>query len=78
MTYYILMDNDTVEDIWDENILGEESFGTFYAGNGFVALNNMVIREPEALESIAIIDEKKNSYSVEEFLELIKKWKIMS
>ena len=78
MTYYILMDNDTVEDIWDENILGEESFGTFYAGNGFVALNNMVIREPEALESIAIIDEKKNPYSVEEFLDLIKKWKIMS
>jgi hypothetical protein len=38
----------------------------------------MVIREPDALESIAIIDEKKNPYSVEEFLDLIKKWKIMS
>ena len=78
MTYYILMDNDTVEDIWDENILGEESFGTLYTGQGFQAFHNMVMREPEALESIAIIDEKKNPYSVEEFLDLIKKWKIMS
>ena len=78
MAYYILMGNDTVEDIWDENILGEESFGTFYTGNGFKAFHNMVVREPEALESIAIIDEKKNPYSVSEFLDLIQKWKIMS
>jgi len=78
MTYYILMDNDTIDDIWDENILGEESFGTLYTGHGFKAFQNMVIREPIALESIAIIDEKKNPYSVEEFLDLIKKWKIMS
>ena len=72
------MNSDTVEDIWDENILGEESFGTFYTGNGFKALDNMIMGEPEALESIAIIDEQKNPYSVSEFLDLIKKWKIMS
>ena len=72
------MDNDSVEEMWDENILGEESFGTLYTGQGFQAFQNMVIREPRALESIAIIDEKKNPYSVEEFLDLIKKWKIMS
>jgi len=78
MTYYILLEKDSVEDIWDENILGEESFGTFYTGNGFKALNNMVIRQPELLETTSIIDEKKNSYSVGEFLELISKWKIMS
>ena len=41
MTYYIVMDNKVSEDLWDENILGEESFGTFYAGNGFKALNNI-------------------------------------
>ena len=78
MTYYILMDMDTIEDIWDENILGEESFGKFYIGSGYKALTNMINKEPEVLESIAIIDEKKNPYSVEEFLELISKWKIMS
>ena len=78
MTYYILLDNDSIESIWDENILGEESFGKFYVGSGYKALTNMINREPEVLESIAIIDEKKNPYSVEEFLELISKWKILS
>jgi len=78
MTYYILLDNDSIEDIWDENILGEESFGKFYVGSGYKALTNMINREPEVLESIAIIDEKKNPYSVEEFLEIISKWKIIS
>ena len=77
MTYYILLDNDSIEDIWDENILGEESFGKFYVGSGYKALTNMINREPEVLESIAIIDEKKNPYSVEEFLELLSKWKII-
>ena len=78
MTYYILLDMDSVEDIWDDNILGEESFRTFYTGNGFVALNNIVMEKPELLESVAIIDEQKTSYSVEEFLDLLKKWKIKS
>ena len=83
MTYYILLDNvynamDTMDDIWDENILGEESFGRFYTGNGFKAFQNMVVREPQILETITIVDERKNSYSIEEFLDLISKWKIMS
>ena len=77
MTYYILLDMDTIEDIWDENILGEESFGKFYVGSGYKALTNMINKEPEVLESIAIIDEKKNPYSVEQFLELLAKWKII-
>jgi|TARA_R110000822_G_scaffold93744_1_gene215508 hypothetical protein len=78
MTYYILLKDDSVEDIWDENILGEESFGTFYTGNGFKAFNNIVQRQPELLETVTIIDEKKNSHSVTEFLDLVGKWKIMS
>ena len=78
MTYYILLDMDTIDDIWDENILGEESFGTFYTGNGFKAFKNMIIKEPDVLESIAIIDEKKDSYLVEDFIKLISEWKIKS
>ena len=78
MTYYILLDMDTIEDIWDENILGGESLGKFYIGSGYKALTNMINKEPEVLESIAIIDEKKNPYSIDEFIELISKWKIMS
>ena len=43
MTYYILLEGDSKNAIWDENILGEESFGTFYTGAGFKALNTMVM-----------------------------------
>ena len=78
MTYYILLNNDTVKDIWDDNILGEESFGKFYVGNGFLALDNIANKKPEVLDTVTIMDEQKNEYSVEEFLKLISKWKIMS
>jgi len=78
MTYYILLKGDSVDDIWDNNILGEESFGTFYTGNGFKAFDNIVTTNPDLLETVTIIDEKKNKHSVSEFLDLITKWKIMS
>tara|TARA_R100001377_G_scaffold85327_1_gene71632 strand:+ start:1065 stop:1304 length:240 start_codon:yes stop_codon:yes gene_type:complete len=79
MTYYILLENDSiVDDIWDDNILGEESFGTFYTGNGFKAFNNIVVRQPHLLKTVVILDEQKNTYSIEEFLNLIQKWKIMT
>ena len=78
MTYYILLEGDSTNDIWDDNILGEESFEKFYAGNGFIAFDNIINKKPEALETVRIIDERNNSYSVEQFLELISKWKIMS
>jgi|TARA_B100000035_G_C20846857_1_gene485619 ssDNA-binding Zn-finger/Zn-ribbon topoisomerase 1 len=71
------MDNKTPEDLWDENILGEESFGKFYTGNGFTALNYIIQKKPEALDSIKIIDEKRKSYTVTEFLDTVKDWKIM-
>tara|TARA_R100000951_G_scaffold115468_1_gene123617 strand:- start:434 stop:676 length:243 start_codon:yes stop_codon:yes gene_type:complete len=77
MIYYILMEGETEADLWDENILGEESFGKFYTGNGFIALNKMVQSEPEALQNVKIIDEKKKSYTITEFLDIIRKWKIM-
>ena len=79
MTFYLLLSGDSEKDvIYDTNVLGEESFGTFYTGNGFKALNNIVTEQPELLETTTIIDEKKKSYSVSEFLDLIGKWKIMS
>ena len=78
MTYYIVMNQDKIsEDLWDENILGEESFGKFYTGNGFTALTYMINKTPEALDGVAIIDERGSKYSVTEFLDTAKKWKIM-
>ena len=77
MPYYILLEGDSKQSIWDENILGEESFGTFYTGNGFKALNSIVMSESHLVETVTILDEKNQSYSVEEFVKLISKWKII-
>ena len=62
----------------DENILGEESFGTFYTGAGFKALNTIVMSESHLVETVKIKDEKNQIYSIEEFVKLISKWKIRS
>ena len=79
MTFYLLLSGDDEKDaIYDTNVLGEESFGTFYTGNGLKALNNIVVRQPNLLKKVTILDEKKNQYSVEEFLNLIQKWKIIT
>ena len=77
MMYYILF-NEKSEDLWDENTLGEESFGTFYTGLGYIALNKIVQTEPELLGRIKIKDEKGKDYSVTEFLDSLQKWKIIT
>ena len=77
MMYYILF-NEKSEDLWDENTLGEESFGTFYTGLGYIALNKIVQTEPELLARIKIKDEKGRNYSVTEFLDSLQKWKIIT
>ena len=77
MTYYILF-NEKSDDLWDENTLGEESFGTFYTGLGYIALNKIVQTEPELLARIKIKDEKGRDYSVTEFLDSLQKWKIIT
>ena len=77
MMYYILF-NEKSDDLWDENTLGEESFGTFYTGLGYIALNKIVQTEPELLARIKIKDEKGRDYSVSEFLDSLQKWKIIT
>ena len=79
MTYYLLLKGDTEKDAYyDTNVLGEESFGTFYTGQGMVALNNIVNQKPELLETIKILDETKKSYTLTEFMDILSKLKIKS
>ena len=77
MMYYILF-NEKDEELWDQNTLGDESFGSFYAGLGFIALNNIIQREPELLSAVKIKDEKGKDYTVTEFLDKVEKWKIIT
>ncbi len=79
MTYYLLLDGDTEEDaLYDTNILGEESFGTFYPSVGFMMLNRIINEKPELLETLQILDEHKNSYTFTDFLDELEQWKIKS
>jgi hypothetical protein len=79
MTYYLLLENDTEEDaLYDTNILGEESFGTFYPSVGFMMLNRIINEKPELLETLQILDEHKNSYTLTNFLDELEQWKIKS
>ena len=76
MTYYILMPGDNANELWDNNELGQVSFKTFYAGKGMEALQNMIRKHPMALEDVIIKNERGNTFSVQEFLELISDYKI--
>ena len=79
MTYYLLLEGDSEKDVYyDSNVLGEESFGTFYTGQGMVALTNIVEKKPELLESIKILDETKKSYTLTKFFDILSKLKIKS
>ena len=79
MTYYLLLEGDSEEDVYfDSNVLGEESFGTFYTGQGMVALNNIVNQKPELLETIKILDDYKKFYTLTEFFDLLSKLKVIT
>ena len=79
MTYYLLLNGDSEKDtLYDTNVLGEESFGTFYTGQGIVALNNIVNKNPELLETIKILDDYKKSYTLTEFFDILSKLKVKS
>ena len=79
MTYYLLLEGDSEKDAYyDSNVLGEESFGMFYAGQAMVALTNIVNKKPELIETIKILDETKKSYTLTKFFDILSKLKIKS
>jgi hypothetical protein len=79
MTYYLLLEGDSEKDVYfDSNVLGEESFGTFYTGQGMEALTNIVNKKPELLETIKILDETRNPYTITEFMDVLSKLKVIT
>ena len=80
MTYYLLLSGDTDKDYHDTNVLGEESFGKFYTGQGMRAFHNIVNNKPELLEDITILDDRKKQYTITvtitEFMDILSKLKI--
>ena len=77
MTYYLLLKGDTEKDVlYETNVLGEESFETFYPSIGFIILNRIINDNPEIVETIKILDEQKNPYTLTEFIDKLEQWKI--
>ena len=77
MTYYLLLKGDTEKDVlYETNVLGEESFETFYPSIGFIILNRIINDNPELVETIKILDEQKNPYTLTEFIDKLEQWKI--
>ena len=79
MEYYLLMPSDTEKDALNEsNLLGTESFGKFWPGQGLTILMKMVDSAPEALEHLSIkTDKSMASMGVDEFLTKIGELKII-
>ena len=78
MTYYLLLSGDSEKDtLYETNVLGEESFKTFYPSVGFIILNRIINDKPELLESLQILDDHKKSYTITKFLDKLDKWKIL-
>ena len=62
--------------MFSSNILGEESLGSFYPEQGWIALSNMMNNSPESLPNYQILDERGKTYTVTEFLDVVEKLKI--
>ena len=79
MTYYLLLDGDSEQDtLYDTNVLGEESFGTFYVSMGFNLLQKILNERKEIIDTVKIIDERKRTYAIEEFVEKLGRLRIKS
>ena len=77
MTYFIIgKDEDKANLMFESNQLGEESLGTFYPADGFIAIHNMINNRPESLEHFIIMYDKCKNYSITEFLDVVEKLKI--
>ena len=77
MTYFIIHKKESKENLmFSSNILGEESLGSFYPDQGWVALNNMIHQSPESITNYTILDEKGKTFTLTELLDKVEKLKI--
>lgn len=81
MTYYLLIPERLAEA--ENNLhtsryeLGEESFGTFYPGQGFHLFEDLADRAPELLEDVTIRTDQDEALTIEEFLEKLEELTVL-
>lgn len=74
MQYFLLLPGDKESDTLNEaNLLGEQSFGVFWAGQGLKALMTMVDQKPELLPLVTIRNDSTDEiFTIEKFLSKIQ------
>ena len=78
ITYYIKLPDDTNEELkYDANILGTESFGTFYAERGMRSLHTILNKHPEMLQSTRIVTDSGIDFTITEFMDSLDKLKLL-
>jgi len=78
ITYYIKLPDDTNEELqFDANILGNESFGTFYAERGMRSLHAILNKHPELLQSTRIVTDSGIDFTITEFMDRLDKLKLL-
>ena len=75
--YIFLSDDDKTQVQYDANILGRESFGTFYAERGMQTLETIIERSPSHLKDTEIVTDQGTKYSITEFLDHLNKLKVL-
>ena len=76
--YYIFLPDDDPNDVqFDPNILGRESFGTFYAERGMQTLESIVERHHELLQDTTIVTDSGTKFTITEFLDRLNKLKVL-
>ncbi len=77
MQYYLMFPGDKEEDALNEaNLVGESSFGRFWAGQGLKTVMKIVDGDVDYLAVMTIVTDTGKHMSVGEFLEDIKKLKV--
>ena len=77
MDYYIFLSGDDMNDITDNNLLGTVGLHqTFWIGNGYRILNNMVKQNSEELENVKIINGKSTTFTIDQFISMLETLKI--
>ena len=78
MTYFIKLADDTQHELmFDSNILGNESFGTFYTERGMKSLMTILETQPELLASTTIVTDTGIEFTVTEFIDRLNKLKVL-
>lgn len=79
MIYYFLPKEKygKVKLIYERFQLGESSFDNFWIKDGFKIFENILSNEPETLSDMLILDETAKELSAADFLEILKKHKLI-